>query len=257
MVEKIGQQGQKVKLIVDLSIETIDEGITASIAPPIIQFPVSEVFVPQNASISITVNKNLPAGQQKDVIVRMNTRKLGVTATLVNKVNITQEIPFIIGYYPRISFIYRDGNVRNINPEETASFNFEIQNWGNSATNVFSEVVGLPEGWSAEIVRNTTLGSELTNSTNKKTISFRVKSPIDFGYHEDRAIIKVAIIPKSIITSEVIGKTHYLYFIIQSQGFSTPGFETSILFVALILIFLPFAMKKKRKKEKNQQGGKR
>jgi len=202
----------EVLLIVDLFMADVPEGVHASITPPIVQFPLSTEFEIQNATISITVNKDLPAAAQKDVIVRLESRKLGKQATLVRKVNITQEIPFIIGYYPKLSFVYLDGNVRNISPEETASFNFEIQNWGNSATNVVSEVFDLPEDWSAEIARSTVLGSEIVGGTSKKIISFRVKPPIDFGYHEDRAIIKVSMIPKSELTSEDIGEPHYLYY---------------------------------------------
>lgn len=249
--------GGDIKLIVDLLIDEVPEGCQASITPPILQFTVSEEFVIQNATISITVNKDLPAAAQKDVIVRMNSRRIGNQATLITAVNITQEIPFIIGYYPKLSFVYIDGNVRNINPDETASFNFEIQNYGNSVTDVVSDIVDLPEGWTAEIAHITTLGSELVGGTSKRTISLKVKPPIDFGYHEDRAIIKVSMMPTSEINSEDTGEPHYLYFIVQSKGFSTPGFETVILLFAIILVFLPAIIKKNRKNEKKQPGGKR
>jgi hypothetical protein len=244
------------ELIVNLNVDSSPEGVQATIIPPIIKFNISDQFVSQKATISIIVNKDLPAQAQKKLVIRMESKKLGDNINMVKKVTKTQEVPFIIGYYPKISFVYRDGNVRNISPEETASFNFEIQNWGNSATNVFSEVVGLPEGWTAEIVHNTTLGSDLVNGTNKKTISFRVKSPIDFGYHEDRAIIRVSMTPIS-KTSEAAGEPHYLYFIVQSNGFSTPGFETGILFIAIILILLPMIIKKKRKNQTKKQDGDR
>jgi len=255
VLDKIGGGG--IKLIVDLSIDEVSEGCQASITPPIVQFPVSGEFVIQNATISITVNKDLPAAAQKDLIVRMSSRRLGIQATLVTSVNVTQEIPFIIGYYPKLSFVYLDGNVRNINPDETASFNFEIQNWGNSVTDVISDIVDLPEGWSAEIAHSTVLGSELVGGTSKKAISLRVKPPIDFGYHEDRVIIKVSMNPTSKINSNDTGEPHYLYFIVQSNGFSTPGFEMVILLFAIILVFIPAVIKKKRNNEKKQPGDKR
>jgi len=125
----------------------------------------------------------------------MTTKRIGIKATLVKAGNFTQEIPFTIGYLPQLSFTYPDGNVKNINPDETAFFTIELQNWGNGFTKVYTELVDVPEGWLTEIVQNTTLGTYQLGTNNKKTISLNVKPPTDFGYHEDRAIIKVKITP--------------------------------------------------------------
>lgn len=236
----------KADLVVNLYVYNNPQGVQATITPPILIFDISDEFVSRNATISIIVDKDLPANSKKNVEIGMKVSSLGDKIDIIKEVNVTQEIPFIIGYYPKISFVYLDGNVRNIGPDEIASFNFEIQNWGNSVTDVVSEVVGLPEGWSADIVDNTFLGSKLANGTYIKTISFKVKPPINFGYHEDRAIIEVSMIPKSRINSTVIGESHRLYFIVQSQGFSTPGFETVFLFIAIIFVILPMTLKKRK-----------
>jgi hypothetical protein len=255
VLDKIGGNG-KIKLNVDLSIDEVPEGCQASITPPIVQFPISGEFVAENATISITVNKDLPAASQKNVVVRMYLRRESNLKNLLTEVNITQEIPFVVGYYPKLSFVYIDGNVRDINPDETASFNFQIQNWGNGVTDVISDIVDLPEGWEAEMASSTVLGSEIVGGASNQTISLKVKPPVDFGYHEDRAIIKVSMVPKSKINYNDTGEPLYLYFIVQSRGFYAPGFEIIILFFAFIFVLFITWKTKNKKTEKKQYRGK-
>jgi len=255
----LGKIGGNIDLIVDMSIANIPEGCQASVTPPIllIKLPKENTNVSVNATISITINQYLPVASQKKIAIRMNSRRIGGSTTLIKPGNFTQEIPFIVGYFSQLSFNYIDGNVRNISPDETAEFNFEIQNWGNGATNVLSEVVDLPDGWLTEIVHSTTLGSELVGSTSGKSISLRVKPPVDFGYHEDRAVIKISMTPISYENPEYRGEPHYLYFIVQSKGFFTPGFELSFLLFAFIFVLLPIWKSKNRKNENKRLGGKK
>jgi hypothetical protein len=239
------------ELIVDMSIAEVPEGCQASVTPPILLIPIPEDESPVsvNATISITLNQYIPALSHKMVTVRMSSRRFGGQTTLIKPGNYTQDFPFIVGYYSQLSFVYSDGNIRNISPDETADFNFEIQNLGNSATKVISEVEDLPEGWISEIVGSTVLGSKLVGSTSSETISLRVKPPIDFGYHEDRAVIKVSMTPVNYDNQNFRGEPHYLYFIVQSKGFFTPGFELVIILLAFIFL-IPVLKSKKR-------GGKR
>jgi len=251
--------GGKIKFIVNVEIIEIPEGCQASIIPKLIliDLPTEAIPVYANATISITVNQFLPAGSQKKLVARMVSEEIGNQATLIKTGNYTQDIPFMVGYYSQLNFNYKDGNVRDIRPDETANFNFEIQNYGNGATNVISEIVDLPDGWATEIVRSTILGSEITGSTSSKTISLRVKPPIDFGYHEDRAVIKVKMIPVSYPNSEYSGEPNYLYFIVQSKGFFTPGFEFGIILFAFIFVLIPVWKRKNIKNEKKGFGGKK
>ncbi|KYK33709.1 MAG: hypothetical protein AYK22_06155 [Thermoplasmatales archaeon SG8-52-3] len=239
------------EFIVDMSITEVPDGCQASVTPPILLIPLPKenTIVSVNATISITINQYLPVRSQENVAVRMNSRRLGQIATLIKPGNFTQDIPFVVGYYSQLSFNYIDGNVRNISPDETADFNFKIQNWGNGATKVISEVVDIPDGWTSEIVYSTILGSELIGNFSDKSISLRVKPPVDFGYHEDRAIIKVSMTPISIENPDYRGEPHYLYFIVQSKGFFTPGFEFSIMLFAFIFILFPILKKKSKIKE--------
>jgi hypothetical protein len=254
----LGKIGGKVKFIVDMSIAEVPEGCHASVTPKIllIELPKENMVVRANATISIAINQFLPASSQKNVAIGMVSRRVGGSTTLIKTGNFTQDIPFTVGYYSQLSFNYIDGNVRNISPDETANFNFEISNYGNGATKVISEVQDLPDGWITEIVHSTILGSELIGSPSNKSISLRVKAPTDFGYHEDRAIIKVQMTPVNYQFPEYQGEPHYLYFIVQSKGFFTPGFDIVVLFFALLLIIIP-VWKRKNNDKDNDMGGKR
>jgi hypothetical protein len=250
VLDKIGGGG--VKLIATISIAEVSEGCHASINPPILQFPVSGEYESANATLSLTIDQYLPAFSLKNVKVRTNSQRLGAKATLVKAGNFTQDVPFFVGYYPQLSFSYPDGNVKSITPDKTAYFTMEIQNWGNADTNVICEIVDLPEGWQAGIVRNTTLATNLFGVNFKGTISLNVKPPINFGYHEDRAILKVKITPECYNKSQYTGEPYYLYFIVQSKGYSTPGFDFIILIFAFIFVLFSIWKQKNNKIEKKQ-----
>jgi hypothetical protein len=248
--------GGGVKLFVDLSIGKVPNGCHASITPTIVPFPVSREYKTTNATLKLTINQYLPVKSQKNVVIQMNSRRLGKGSTLVHKANISQEIPFEVGYYPQLSLSYLNSNVRDIEPDETADFSFEIKNWGNGVTDVSTAIEEIPDGWIAEIINSITLGTEFGGEDSKKTVSLKVKPPIDFGYHEDRAIVKISMTPISRVNPEDKGEPHYLYFIVQSKGVSTPGFETIIFFFAIIIIFVPAIIKKKRNNQTKEKGGK-
>ena len=90
-----------------------------------------------------------------------------------------------------------------------------MQNWGNADTRVYTEVEDLPEGWQAKIIENTTLGT-IIHGGIPATVRLKVKPPFNFGYHEDRAIIKIKMTPVYYNDSNFKGEPHYLYFIIIS-----------------------------------------
>jgi hypothetical protein len=249
----LGKIGGGVDFVIRLDMIDIPEGCQASVIPSLVIMDLPREGRPiyANATISITVNQFLPAGLQKKLLARLSSDEIGQKTTLIKHGNYTQDIPFIVGYYSQLNFDYKDGNVRDIQPDETANFNFEIQNIGNGATNVVSEIVDLPDGWASEIVRSTILGSDIAGSTSSKTISLKIKPPIDFGYHEDRAVIKVQMTPIYYDKPEYQGEPHYLYFIVQSKGFFTPGFEFGMLLFAFIFVLVPI-WKKRNSKNKNK-----
>lgn len=260
ILEKIGQGTKmKARFIVDLSIAEVSEGVKAAINPPIIQFGVSKEFLSTQVNVSVTIDQYLPAFSSKNIKIRMESRRLGGEATLVKAGNFSTDIPFFVGYLPQLSFSYPKGNVKEISPDETVDFDIDIQNWGNGATQVSAEVIDIPDGWHAKIDKTITLESSLYGDETKRQISLKVKPPISFGYHEDRAIIEVKMTPYFYNNTDYTGEPHYLYFIVQSKGFSTPGFELLTVLIAFIFVFLPIWKKKKNtiNKKNNQMGGKK
>lgn len=242
-------------VIVHLSIAEVSEGCHASINPPIAQVSIPKIpneYVSANASLSLTIDQYLPAFSLETVKVSMISERLGKKATIVSEGNFTQDVPFTVGYFPQLSFSYPDGNVKSISPGEMAYFTIGLQNFGNADTRVDAEVVDIPKGWKADVLKSTTLGTNLTSNKFKEAISLNVKPPIDFGYHEDRAVIKVKMTPECYKNSTYKGEPYYLYFIVQSKGISaaTPGFEMGSMLLAFIIVIF-FIWKRKK-----QYGGK-
>lgn len=235
----------RARFIVNLYIDEVPAGVHASISPPIISVDLSKEmvsdFLYQYANVSIAIDQNVPALIKESVMVRMESQSLG---KVVKWGNFTQELPFTVGYYPLLSVSTPDSNVKDINPDETASFNIELENRGNGNTEAISKVMDIPEGWTAEIITSTLLGSNLLGGNTKKTLSLKIKSPYGFGYHEDRAVIQVSITPIYYNNPEFEGEPHYLTFIVQSRGFSTPGFDIVILLLAFSIILFPIWKRK-------------
>lgn len=252
ILERIGE-GNDIKLIVKLFIDDAPEGCHVSITPSILEInPISKEYVSKNATLWITVNQKIPASAEKIIKIRMKSEKLGTGATIVPQANKTKDIPFTIGYYPQLSFSYPDDNVISIGPDETARFKVVIQNWGNGDTKVISKIVDIPDGWIVDLISSTILGTNFFGDYSEGTVSLNVKPPYSFGYHEDRAIINVSMTPIFFENPEIKGEPHYLYFIVQSKGFSTPGFDIVVLLFAFIFIMYPIWKRKNGKIEKNQ-----
>jgi len=251
VADKIGG----VILIVDISIAEISEGCHASINPPTILFPVSDEYVIANATLSFTIDQYFDAFSLKKIKISLTNEKLGSKTTLVKSLTRNFNISFSVGYEPRLSFSYPENNVKSINPGEIAIFPIDIENWGNDVTTVNIEIIDIPNGWQANIIKNLTLSTNLFGKEAKENVMLNVKPPINFGYHEDRAVIKVKITPVSFTNKSFKGEPQYLYFIVQSEGFSTPGFEMIFAVFAFIFILLPFCRRKNIKIQNKQFRG--
>ena len=136
-----------------------------------------------------------------------------------------------------------------IGPMDTAEFQIDITNLGNANTEVLCQVLDAPDGWSANIITNVVLGSKILGSTGDtiQTIYFKIKPPYGFGYHNDRQQISVKLTPSYLWDPTLEGKEYQIDFVVQSRGFSTPGFELPLMAVALISIALIYKIRKKNK----------
>ncbi len=75
-----------------------------------------------------------------------------------------------------------------------------------------------------------------------------VKPPKSFGYHNDEQTIKISMQPVNADDYSKKGEITYETFLVQSRGFSTPGFETIIFLGAFAMTFLIVTYTRKRKK---------
>jgi hypothetical protein len=121
----------------------------------------------------------------------------------------------------------------------------DISNLGNARTIVLLEVTSVPEDWVAVITSQLTL-EEGTGSQG--TAYLVVKPPKSFGYHNDEQTIKISMQPVDADDYSKKGEITYETFLVQSRGFSTPGFETIVFLGAFALTLLIVIYIRKRKK---------
>ena len=135
--------------------------------------------------------------------------------------------------------------ISNYSPEQRN--NIEIENFGNAKTIATNRILNLSEGWIATVDSEVVIGTKTTNDDPKKTITLIIKPPIDFGYHNNREKIQLAITPSYFNDPSLVGDDYLIIFIVQSKGFSTPGFETALIFLSIIFIFITLRSKTKQK----------
>jgi len=161
------------------------------------------------------------------------------------EVTFYDEIPFTPGYSPVISFTTPNGNFKEIGPGNTANFDIHLENLGNAPTEVTFKILNQPKGWSPNIISMTTLGSKVLGEETTKEIPFVVQPPYNFGYHNERQSFQVSLTPAYYRDPTLTGKEYVITFVVQSRGFSTPGFE--MVFALTALVGLAFITKKRQK----------
>lgn len=193
-----------------------------------------------NASLSIEINENSYAFSEGKIKIKVVVVKAGS----IEGGNFYQDIPFLPGYLPVLGTKLTSTSDL-ISPMETANFNIEIENLGNAKTEVACRVIESPKGWIATIDPTIIIESGTASDNPKKNIQLVVKPPYNFGYHNDKGIIKVSVTPSFFGNSSLSGHEYILSFIVQSRGFSTPGFEVVSVLLAIIAIIL--VIKKRQK----------
>ena len=158
--------------------------------------------------------------------------------------SITKEftLDFIAAYFPRIAVNLPETNTKQISPMESAVFPIEIENLGNARTRVFLDVNRVAEGWTVAVTDDVALDE---GEGSKATAYLPIKPPKGIGYHYDEGVFQVILTPARAENLLDTGDSLIQTFIIQSEGFSTPGFEFIPLLGALIVVFLLITLKRK------------
>jgi hypothetical protein len=194
-----------------------------------------------HTSLTLAVEENAPALSVGVVQLRATALKAGLIQGFVQDFSLY----FQPDYKPLIQPTLPDANTKQIGPMDTATFRIDIQNLGNARTLVKLAVLVVPEGWTA-IVTDEIVLEEGVGSTN--TAYLVVKPPKGFGYHYDEETIVVSMQPVKADEPTKVGAITKASFLVESRGFSTPGFDAIAFIGALASVMLIVAFIRKRKK---------
>jgi hypothetical protein len=213
---------------------------TITLSPDFLKLHNTAEGVTTNITMIIQVSENAPALDNDIIGIEAKVDSLGAILGDIFKTNIS----FIPGYLPILNVNIVDNTYDLIGPLDTSSFDIEIENLGNAKTIATAQPINVPKGWIVSVIRDTLIeaSSSTTGSLNKKVITLTVEPPREFGYHNDRKEIQISITPSYFEDSTLKGQDYYLSVIVQSKGFSTPGYEFTLLFLGIV-IFILFSKK--------------
>lgn len=217
-----------------LEIKSTPEWCDATISPSVLIMPATTEGSFESANLSIKINRETQAFDAGDIAVKFIVTRMGA----ISQNTIIKNVSFTVGYLPVLDIEIPGGAVKSISPDETATFDIEIENIGNGKTNVSLRVIDAPDDWVATIPSCLLIDSKDLSENNKRTVQLDIKPPCSFGYHNEKETITVAIKPTYFKDDTVQGEEYYLTFIVKNKGFSTPGFEVIYVLVGLIIVLL-------------------
>lgn len=246
-VERYTSQNDELNARIHVEIFDCPAWCKASIIPDFVVIDLSADWSTANATIYLTVDENAPAFKNDVIKLKLWGDSIGLgTITIPEDI---QQVEILTGFAPIIKFSTPSGTAKTVQPGETTYFDVELENYGNGKTVVLCDPVNVPKGWTVEVQDSILLGSEKLGDNPKKILRFTVYPPDSFGYHEERKVIQYSLIPTFFNDSSVRGEELELSFVVQSRGFSTPGFEM-FTFVVVILGFIVVKKLKSRRVKK-------
>ena len=204
--------------------------VTTSIKPE-----ESELFT----TLTLRIDNDAPAFGAGYVKIKASVDKIG----MIDPYTQEYSLEFTPAYLPMINAQLPEGNSMKIGPLDTATFPIEVTNMGNARTRIFFEIENIPEDWIAVVTDDITL-DEAEGSSG--TAYLTIKPPKGFGYHYDEESIRVIMTPARAEDIQNRGESSYVTVIVESRGFSTPGFEAILFIGALLAVALIFKLKRKK-----------
>lgn len=191
------------------------------------------------ADLLITPYYDAPA-VPKSVTIKATAESVG----RITGVEYHYTLTFQPDYIPLIS-VEPEKPTRQVGPRDPINFKINIRNMGNKETLVKGEILDAPAEWAALITpTQLPLGPGETAS-----VTVSMTSPYNFGWHNELRTFTVEFIPEKSppTTPPLTGSPHIVQLRINSIGFSTPGFEMILVFMA-VLIFAIVSKNKLMKK---------
>ena len=197
----------------------------------------------REVTLVIAVDEDAPAFSQEEIELEITVGNIG---SIVGG-TYTRKIQFIAGYLPLLDFNIPE-KTKSISPGEIADFQMNVENLGNAKTLLNIDVLDKPEGWTIGV-------PDKVEINDSSTIILNVQGPISFGYHDEKESIRLKMVPAHFENTSVTGEEYIVSFIIQSRGFSTPGFGILGLFLAFTIVFI--CSKKNRITKSKKNGGRK
>jgi hypothetical protein len=230
-------QGRQVNIKLELT-ETPD-WCTATLKSNTITTVISSEENTMSTVLTLRVDENAPAFGAGYVKITASVPKIGI----IDAYNQVFTLEFTPAYLPMISAQLPEGNSKTIGPMDTAAFPIVVENMGNARTTVKFTIHNIPQGWIAVVTDDITLDAS-KGSTG--TAYLTIKPPKGFGYHYDEESIIVTMSPARAEDLSNIGESKTVTVIVESRGFSTPGFESLLFIGALVAVVLILKLKKKK-----------
>ncbi len=224
--------------IVEITVNNTPTWAEATITPSITMIDISDEPVDKNVTVFVKVDKGAIPFRQGNINLKIIVKGVGAIDTLI----VNKNIPFTPGFFPMLN-IKPDRNTEKISPMENTKFKIDIENMGNAKTKVKCKIVDVPKDWTVKVTSNLILGTEALSQEFNDTIVLSVKPSYNFGYHNEREVIELEITPVYYGNDSVMGDEYVLSFVIQNEGFSTPGFEVISIFFALFIVFVLISRK--------------
>ena len=226
---------------IDLKVEALDEWFECTISENIITAKITkdptDVF--EKPYVRITLDERAPAfGTGRFKITATVRQQRALWATLKEK-TFEKVVPFTPAYLPVINTKV-ESNFVEVSPGKPVYVNAYIENLGNARTAVDIVLLNIPDGWAVSGPSEVTVGAANLGESPKATVLITIQPPYGFGYHDETKSIKVQFTPRYYLGAGegVIGETKEEVINVKNRGFSIPGFETSLVVIALISVSL-------------------
>jgi hypothetical protein len=231
---------QNTQIIIDLQITDSSSWCTATLS----QSTLSTVVMPDTINtvktkLSLQVADDAPAFELGYVKIKATVQKIAVIKGFEQEFTLS----FQPDYKPLIKPTLPETNTKQIGPLDTATFPINIENLGNARTVVNLKIVDVPKGWVAIVTSQITLEE---GSGSIGTAYLVIKPPKGFGYHDDQQTITISMQPAQADRPSNVGVITYEQVLVQSRGFSTPGFEGIGFIGALAIVMITMYILRKR-----------
>jgi hypothetical protein len=224
--------------LIKLKVTDHSPWCTVNLESELVPTPLTTGLTQSSVFLNLQIRDDAPAYGEGFIKITASVPKMGLIGGFEKEFT----LDFTPEYLPRINVNLTEGTTKNIGPMDSAVIPIEVNNMGNARTTVFFKIENIPKGWTVVVSDDITL-----DDSEGKLAYLTVKPPKEFGYHYDKKSIIVKLTPARAEDLTNLGEPIYVTAIVQSRGFSTPGFETIGFIGALAIVMLTIFIFRKRK----------